>query len=428
MMPGTSSMARILKSALNPAASDWRAGYNPLRGLTIAHAVSLMEAGERGDFSDLQWAYRFIEKRYPVLSGLVARYEAGIGILPLQFKATPEKDLPRGATAAMAEAQRVALRTAYDRIGNLDAALRHLVSARFRGFAHLEILRDSAGEIARLDPIPQWHWKRCRKTEAWSYHAAANSAGPGVSVADVPLIVREVARPLNEIALINFCRASMSEKDWDAYIEVFGIPAIFVTMPPSVPTGKEAEYQDTAEAIVGDARGVLPNGADVKTVTAEKGTNPFKERATHLDEQVVLTGTGGKLTMLTESGSGTLAGGAHADAWRDIIAGEGAELSELLWNEVDALILAQKFPGQPILAYTVLGYREKTDVAALATTLVSLAAAGYRADAGQVSERTGWTLTPSPIEFQAGTFPPLANRAQTAKPRRKARKTRRQWS
>jgi hypothetical protein len=41
---------------------------------------------------------------------------------------------------------------------------------------------------------------------------------------------------------------------------------------------------------------------------------PFAERIDYCDRQIVLAATGGILTMLTESGSGTLAGGAHSDA------------------------------------------------------------------------------------------------------------------
>ena len=35
----------------------WRDQYNPLRGMSLPRLVSLLEAGERGQFADLQWLY-----------------------------------------------------------------------------------------------------------------------------------------------------------------------------------------------------------------------------------------------------------------------------------------------------------------------------------------------------------------------------------
>jgi hypothetical protein len=50
------------------SSSNWRAQYNPLRGLTLPLLVALLEGGERGDYARLQWLYRFIEKRNPTLA------------------------------------------------------------------------------------------------------------------------------------------------------------------------------------------------------------------------------------------------------------------------------------------------------------------------------------------------------------------------
>ena len=33
----------------------WRDSYNPLRGMGMPRLVALLEAGERGQFADLQW-------------------------------------------------------------------------------------------------------------------------------------------------------------------------------------------------------------------------------------------------------------------------------------------------------------------------------------------------------------------------------------
>ena len=55
------------------ALRSWREQYNPLRGLDIARAVQLLEAGQRGEYAELQWTYEFIEQSDPDLIALVER-------------------------------------------------------------------------------------------------------------------------------------------------------------------------------------------------------------------------------------------------------------------------------------------------------------------------------------------------------------------
>ena len=79
----------------------WRAAYNPLRELVMTRVVNLLEAGERGDFADLQWLYRTVEKRYAVLRGLILRRRSALLKLDWDIKVVSE--LPKGATATQAD-------------------------------------------------------------------------------------------------------------------------------------------------------------------------------------------------------------------------------------------------------------------------------------------------------------------------------------
>jgi hypothetical protein len=38
----------------------WRDAYNPLRGMGLPKLLSLLDAGERGQYADLQWFYHFM--------------------------------------------------------------------------------------------------------------------------------------------------------------------------------------------------------------------------------------------------------------------------------------------------------------------------------------------------------------------------------
>ena len=58
--------------------TNWRAQYNPLRGLTLRLAVAMLEQGERGNYARLQWLFRYIEKRNPTLRGVLTRRQGAI--------------------------------------------------------------------------------------------------------------------------------------------------------------------------------------------------------------------------------------------------------------------------------------------------------------------------------------------------------------
>jgi len=60
------------------SASNWRAQFNPLRGLTLPHLVALLELGERGDYARLQWLYRFVEKRNSTLRAVLQRRQSSL--------------------------------------------------------------------------------------------------------------------------------------------------------------------------------------------------------------------------------------------------------------------------------------------------------------------------------------------------------------
>ena len=164
-------------------------------------------------------------------------------------------------------------------------------------------------------------------------------------------------------------------------------------MPADIPAEREAEFQAQAEAIIGDARGTVPHGTQIHTVdSGARGQNPFAEHLKYQDEMIVLAATGGKLTALAESGSGTLAGGAHQRAFDDITEAEAALISEIFQQQFDKPLLAQVFPGEPQLAYFELAVTRSLDPTDVINQALTLARAGYEIDPAELSEKTGFRL------------------------------------
>ena len=56
----------------------WRDAYNPLRGLSVSKLVSLLEAGERGQYADLQWFYHYMERSDAMVYSVVQRRRAAL--------------------------------------------------------------------------------------------------------------------------------------------------------------------------------------------------------------------------------------------------------------------------------------------------------------------------------------------------------------
>ncbi len=369
----------------------WRENYNPLRGLTLAKVLALQEAGERGDYPDLQWLYRAIERSDEVIGTVITRRTAAL--LSLDWEIRVPQDLPR-ESQALAEDQAALLRHVYGAIDNFEDAVKFLSTAHFRGYAHLEKHYDAGdkGLIAHLEPVEQWFWKRKGMLGPWKYLPDATlSIARGIDIDPADFIVFETA-PLNRPLSVLYFRKALAIKNWDSYLEVYGIPSTFFIGPPGTSTEKEAEYLRMAEELLADGRGYLPNGADVKYITGGTGRPPFKELIEYLDQQIVLAATGGYLNMLAQPNTGMLAAGPHQDSFRQIAAADAALIAEVFQKHIDRPLLELYFPGRPPLAYFAYD-RPPEDLSSLVNNVLLLSSMGYQVDPGQLSEKIGLRVT-----------------------------------
>lgn len=400
----------------------WRENYNPLRGLTVPKLVSLMEAGERGQYADLQWLYYYMERSDPMIFSILQRRRAALldsdwdvrqvaqvqgsggGVQgaengPLS-RASTLRGVRQGAQEAqsrtdevLAQEQAAFLREAYDGIENFRDAMGFLFSGFFRGYAHLEKHFGNGGVIDRLEPVEQWFWVREGMFGDWEYNEnAVSGRRRGTPIQRENFAIFETT-PLNRMLAMLYLRRNLSQKDWDSFMEVFGIPSVFLIGPPNTAETKEAEYQRIADEIISDGRGYLPNGSDIKYVTGGGTKPPFREHLEYIDRQITMVGTGGLLTMLAESGSGTLAGNAHSETFLQIARGDAASLSEVLQRDIDLPLLTEAFPGWPVRAYFEFAPPAGGDAASrVVQDAAALAGAGFAMEPGDLSEKTGYAL------------------------------------
>ena len=366
----------------------WRDQYNPLRGLSLPKLVSLLEAGERGAYADLQWFYHYMERSDAMIHAVIQRRRAALLACDWDIRVSADEDADKGLAAE----QSAFLREAYDRVENFRDAVSFLFSGLFRGYAHLEKHFATSGMVTRLEPVEQWFWVRDGLFGAWEYNQDAKSGvGRGRSVDFQNFLVFESV-PLNRMLAVLYLRKNLSQKDWDSFLEVYGIPSIFLVGPPNTPETKEAEYHAVAQEIMSNGRGYLPHGSDVKFVNGGGNKPPFLEHIDYIDRQITLAATGGLLTMLAESGSGTLAGNAHSDTFLQIARSDAALLSGLFQEHFDSPLLWEYFPDQPILAYFEFAPPAADEVSRVVKDAVELAKAGVRMDLRELEEKTGYKL------------------------------------
>ncbi|MCX6952905.1 MAG: DUF935 family protein [Verrucomicrobia bacterium] len=372
--------------------------YNPMIGLTMPRLVRLFDEAERGRYDELQKLNRVAEKRHPTLRALKSRRLSALKELDWSVKAVAE--LPRGATAAQADAQALFLQETYAQIENLPQAAEFLALATFRGFAHLEPRHrddDPSQPITRLVPVPQWHWGRDPATWQWRYDPAARGdSTTSVVIEPADFIIREIDDPLCEIALTCLVRRLLATRDWSAFMADYGIPSIFAMLGENTPLDKVKEWLEVMKEVTGNSRGALPPGSSVETLELSKLDGAqFLNFINQQDQELVLAGTGGMLTMLTANTGlgGDSQSGAHEDTFDAIALAEAREISAIFQAQFDARLLARDFPGQPVLAYFELVAEDEEDVSALADRVAKLYTAGLEADPGEIGEKVGLTLT-----------------------------------
>lgn len=379
----------------------WLERFNPLQGATLGTLSGYFAEADEGRFANVMWMARKMIRRDPTIRACMRRIYSQL--MKLDWDVKIMEELPAGITKSKAQRQADFLKGKYEQIENLKQAAAFSAMADFYGFAHLEKHYDQAGDVARLQPVPQWHWVRAGFYGDWKFNPSAQPwARNAESIEPGDFVVREIDDPWIEIALIHGLRINQNDRDWDGYAARYGIPSTFFIAPPGANDDKLDEFEDIANDLAADGAGVLPNGSEVKTHESSSKGEVFGTKAKHHQSAIVLAATGGLLTMLAESGSGTLAGGAHSDTWRDLVAGIASEVSECFQEQLDKVWLAEAFPGQKIAVYFKMEFpEEETDVKALVESVKGLKDAGFQVKREWVEEETGM-----PLEEVAPSTPP----------------------
>ena len=385
--------------ALNKKPRNWIEQTNPLRALTAARIVYLLEALDRGELADVQWAFQKIEESDPDMVALIARTLAPLKAMDFDVKQCDDEDL-----SALAEQQAAQLKRAYGQLENLREAIAHLALAKYRGFAICQC-QDAAGTpcapgvATQLACLDQWNFARDGRTGAFKWNPEGQTTNfdslPEANLLDPKrdfLIIRECARPVDRIALVKFVRSNFTQKAWADFIETAARQGVAIVEPNGLGNDPDAaaKFREAAEAYSEGNTVSLPNGSTITFANASRGQLPFESHMRFLREQLVLAGTGGMLTMLSQpTGIGGGASVEHDKAFQQITAGEAMEISECFQKHFDKAVLA----GAKPVVYFALAAREETNPSAVLADAKLAKDAGLQVNPEEISEKSGYELT-----------------------------------
>lgn len=384
---------------------------NDLPELTPQRAQELFEAWRRGEMADVQLMWDQLEERDDTLMVVLNARLSALAEMP--WAVVPDADAVGDdpQRQALAEEQKRVLMARLSVVENLEDALVHLGMADFRGVAALEITGDAAR--MRWEVIEPWNLCRPVRRGPWLYNAEA-SATPARLEAFVPgsVIIRE-AMPIDLPAMYLISSLHHSVHSWDGFLEVFGIPNIFMEMPPATPQDKALEFDAVVQRLIGEGRGTVPNGAKFHTVeTSKDNSQSFEARYKVCREAIITLATGGLLTVGTAPNSGTLAGNAHSDSFSRLCAASARGISSAINRQFVRRVLAEAFPGQPMLVQFELAPEPVDDRKQMAELLSALNAAGWAPSAETVSEMMNFEVqrTQQPPTAPHTQVPPVMNR------------------
>jgi hypothetical protein len=387
---------------------------DPLRSLTLDRIrFDYRLRLTRGDLSIVSWALHEALRIVPIIANYERIWTDSLAGMDWAIKTTPDAD------EAKAEKQADALRAAYDRL-DVPEVVRHLARANLYGFSVLQ--RNGA----KLDPLDWWNIHRRGHAGEWLWNPRSRQVylrGDQPVPPDMAPLEDVVVREVENAAILEYLEiylsASENAKYWDRYNERRSWNQV-VLLTGSVPKDRIGEFEAAAKAIAEGRSGYLAKGSpenptEVHYPGATSDPTNWQARLRHLDEQACKVLFGAPLIANAEGGSGTLAGSAHADTARKRIQGAALDISATMQRQYDTAVLTEAglLPeGETPLVYWELVDRRAVDPEQEIKWTAQLAAAGYRRDVEELSERTGITLTEAPTQPQAD-----AGRAPTLPPR-----------
>lgn len=405
-------MPGIFVKPKRTAGNAWLESINPINGLSIREAKTIFDQARLYGSPRLQKIYDEIELTDPVLMTCVERRTSALSGLGWKIVARSSAD------KSLANDQRDEIDSFLSGIENFAAALEHLSLAFFRGFSHVQPIWEDDLHVKRIQLLDNWNFLTGENGEwLWNPECSIDPRRCEVVTKDAGLISLCRRRAIDYPALSIFIRKSLGERDWGRFIERYGIPPVDVTMAANATPEQRSDYLDTAEKARDGLPAVWPNGSTTSRAEASRGQDPFTPFIEHQEKLIVLTATGGTLTSLAQSDTGSLAGGAQMDVWEEIVARDSVVIAEAVQRTLIRTYVERRFKGKPLAVDFKISKEKEASPKEVAELAATLRNAGYTIARDELEEATGFTLEEAPQQpgFIPGSQQPTGDQpiAQT---------------
>ena len=389
------------------AAAAWLERSNPLTGLSIQTAQNIFDCARQGDTQRLHWLYHEIEAKNPVLMTCIERRAAAIA--NFTWSVTPRAEADR----SLADEQQAAVRELIANIANFTELLEHLDGAFFRGFALAQpVWTPDGGAIREVTLHNSWEFVRNDGGLFWCPNCNGIDRD-SVDCRDAGLIGVERARAIDYPALAIHIRHAVGERDWGRFLERYALPKPAVTMAPNATNEQRGDYIVAAKAVENGQCSVWPNGSTITDFAGgSRGTDPFNAFIRHQEEHIVLLATGGTLTSLAQADTGSLAGGAQMEVWREIVNRDAGVLGQAVTAAIVRPFLERQFWGRPVAVDFALAMPKRLSPQEAAELAATLRTAGWRVNQAELEKATGFTLEREDLPAQ-GAFGSAKERVQS---------------
>ena len=227
-----------------------------------------------------------------------------------------------------AQRQKTALEEFYHSVNGLQQSFGQLASAMFYGYAHLQYIEDSWGR--RFEFIPQRYWVRPGVLNEWQFNPQCYiGVDTGESVEEETLVVMEHRYPILSPAARASFERNHAKITWDNHMDRYGSAPVIINAPKDASPAVMDAMERACEQLKSGASIVLPPESPAAPLNASNiNENYFLSRINMADKDQVRFVMAGTLTVLNESGSGTLAGSAHTDSWNAVVSAVCSKVAE----------------------------------------------------------------------------------------------------
>lgn len=377
---------------------------SPTRFLTESQANDLIDFARNGSQPRLQRIYEEMEKSDEIIiSGKRLRISA---ITEKPWRIVPKDE------SNPSEHQIAWLEETFNDIDNLRTAIERLALANFRGYAALNPVYEDDDKtlLKSLDPIPNQNLVYNAKYGKWLWNENGNDVTAGIAdeitdyedgipyigglpaIPDDEIVIMTDETPIDRALLVLWLRAETANHDYGHFIQNFGIPPVILTLPEYIQEGQEEAYFESVEAMVKGGSGVVPFGTEIHYASEARGTDPFAPFIKEMQRQMARLITGSSLLIIPESGTGTLAGTAQAEAFDRIVRRDLTLIAETINKQLVNKLIQRKFNEKPNAIFEFEIERKKTD-----EEIFDLAKkareAGYELDVKQLEADTACSIS-----------------------------------